>query len=95
MTVPITCSDVLRSHRLWLGPGGAQAPGEAELQSSPGQMQPAQICALHEIEDDRLCGWEELGHRRHGNQAGRRASWLLKGPVSPTPHLEGPARVLS
>ena len=37
--------------------------GQAAAPSAEGQMQPDQICGLHEIEEDRLGGGEKPGHK--------------------------------
>lgn len=50
---------------------------------SSGQRQPAQICTLREIEDDRLWGPEELGQRKLGKEKGERGSWAYRASWPP------------
>lgn len=61
MTDPMTYSDVLSAEASgWVRAGPLGAGSRSKCRG--GQMQPDQICVLHEIEDDRLRGGEKLGH---------------------------------
>lgn len=64
--------------------------GQAAAPSAGGQMQPDQICGLHEIEDDRLWGGEKLGHKETWQGDLEEDQLDSEGPMSP--HLEGPVR---
>lgn len=79
--IPLTCpwQPCLSA---WLRAGPAPGGG-GRSEGSSGQMQPARICALREIEDDRLWGGRRGWAAGNLARTGRRCSWA---PGARSPH---------